>query len=354
MMRLGVRTEDEEVVVAPDFSTLAYMLEEYITLATSGIVIPSSFPESRRLADLPLLLKKRVRVIDDAPEREAVSRLLHPLRTEFGVEEKDEGNQLQFPKAMSDALKHRIKVVHRDLRRLATGFNHNLQIGISPESTRNILEHLRRDVRDVNARAILAQIEGILAAYGEVRFESPQPNVTAPPELIALFDRLLNDPNYLQLSDAVSALVFPQKRRAALAKVREYGRKLIENGVIAKGWNYAGKVVKAWTGVPVPEADTLLTLISGKSFPMLVDLRRARKRAIEAWLASAKTSQPISASGDTYDGLSWILPAGPPSDWDGGEISMLSFGTVSELVKELTRFAQQTPGGDSPKAAPQE
>jgi len=156
MMRLGVRTEDEAVVVAPDFSTLAYMLEEYITLAISGIVIPSSIPDFRRIAELPLLLKKRVRVIDDAPEREAVSRLLHPLRTEFGVEEKDDGNQLQFPKSMPAVVKHRIKIVHRDLRRLAIGFNHNLQIGISPESSRNMLEHLRRDVTDVNARAILA------------------------------------------------------------------------------------------------------------------------------------------------------------------------------------------------------
>ena len=115
-----------------------------------------------------------------------------------------------------------------------------------------------------------------------------------------------------------------------------------------------GTALKVMTGAPVPEADTLLTLISGKSFPMLVDLRRARKRAIEAWLATAKTSQLISASGYTYDGFSWILPAAPPSDWDGGEISMLSFGTASEVVKELARFAQQTPGGDSPKAAPQE
>ena len=47
MMRLGVRNEDEQVVVAPDFSTFAYMIEGCITLATARIVIPASSPEAR-------------------------------------------------------------------------------------------------------------------------------------------------------------------------------------------------------------------------------------------------------------------------------------------------------------------
>ena len=342
MMRLGVCSEDEQVVVVPDFSTFAYMLEEYITLAAARIVIPASSPEAKRLADLPLLLQKRVTMIDDAPEREAVSRLLYPVRAELGVQETDDGKQLRFPKGMPHEAEHRITVVHRFLFRLAAGFNHGVQVGISPEDTRNVLRNLRGELHNENARAILAQMEGILAAYGKVTFESPHPNVTAPRELIALFDRLLNDPDYLQLSGAVSDLALPQKRRAALSRVRDCGRKLVTNGLVTKGWNYAGNVVKAWTGVPVPEADALLSLVSGQNFPILVDLRPARKRAIEAWLKSARTSQPISASGDDYEGLAWTLPASPPDGWDGGEISMMSLGTVSELKRELERFAQQS------------
>ena len=53
MMRLGICNEDEQVVIVPDFSTFAYMLEEYITLATARIVIPAYSPEAKRLADSP-------------------------------------------------------------------------------------------------------------------------------------------------------------------------------------------------------------------------------------------------------------------------------------------------------------
>ena len=56
MMRLGARNSTDEVIIAPDFSISAYMLEEYISLGVMGIAIPNSAPESKILSDLPLLL----------------------------------------------------------------------------------------------------------------------------------------------------------------------------------------------------------------------------------------------------------------------------------------------------------
>jgi len=338
MMRLGVRIEDEEMVVAPDFSTFGYMLEEYITLATAGIVIPSSSPESRNLGELPPILRKRIRVLDDAAERQAANRILHPLRDELGVKETEDGNDLLFPKEMPRELKHAVRIVHRDLWRLATGFNHNLQVAISPEISRCITRQLRQELSDGNSRAILAQMEGILSTYGEVQFESPKPNLSTPAELIAVFDRLLNDPEYLGFSLAVSELALPQKRRAVLSRVRHCGRRLIANSLVAKGWDCVVKSIAAWTGAPLPASSTLATLISGKDFPILVDLRAARRRAITTWLKTAQTTMPISSSSTSYEGLSWILPARPPDEWDGGDLTVATFGKVSELLTELRRF----------------
>ena len=82
---------------------------------------------------------------------------------------------------MPHEAKYRITVVHRFLFRLAAGFNNGVQVGISPEDTRNVLRNLRGELYNEDARAILAQMEGILAAYGKVTIELPHPNVTAPP-----------------------------------------------------------------------------------------------------------------------------------------------------------------------------
>ena len=43
--RLGVRKDDQQVVLGTDFSSFAYMLEEFISLAVLRIAIPKSFPE---------------------------------------------------------------------------------------------------------------------------------------------------------------------------------------------------------------------------------------------------------------------------------------------------------------------
>jgi hypothetical protein len=346
MMRLGVEDETEEVVIAPDFSISAYMLEEYITLAAASIAIPSSAPESKRLEDLPPLFRKRVKIIDDAVEKEAASRLLYPVRVELGVKELSDSEQLRFPKPMPPETRHTVRLIHRTLYQLAAGFNHDLQVSIFPAAVQSAIRSLRKGLHENNSRAILAQIEGLLAVYGNVTFESPRPPEAAPLELVSLFDRLLNDPNYLTLSEAVSEIRSPQTRNAALSKVREWGRKLVTNAVFAKGWNYTGKVVKAWTGAPVPEADTLLTIISGKKFPLIVDLRDARKRAVSSWQSTLNTRPPLSASGDVYNGVSWIMPGAPPKDWDGGDISVYTLGTAGELKTALERVAQQINKGD--------
>lgn len=341
MMRLGARNDTEEVVIAPDFSISAYMLEEYITLAAAGIAIPSSVPESNRLADFPPLLRKRVRVIDDSVEREAVSRLLYPVRAELGLKESKDGKGLRFPKEMPRDAQYNVRLVHKTLFQFAVGFNHGIQVGIYPSTVQSAIRSLRKSLHDNNGRAILAQIEGLLSVYQDVPFESPRPPAASPPELVSLFDRLLNDPNYLRMSEAVSEIGEPQNRKAALSKVREWGRKLISNAVFAKGWDYTGKAVKAWTGAPLPEADTLLTIVTGKQFPLLVDLREARKRAVLTWQDKIKTSPPLSSSGDEYEGVSWIVSGRPPDDWDGDEIFTYSLGTVGQLKAALEGFAQQ-------------
>ncbi|HBT88535.1 hypothetical protein [Desulfobacter sp.] len=351
MMRLGARDDDEEIVIAPDFSISAYMLEEYITIAVAYIAIPASLPESKRLADMPPLFRKRIRVIDDAEEIDAVNRILYPVLNELGVKERKDGKSQIFPKDMPQVTRSSLRLMHKTLLQLAVGFNHGLQIGIHPFNVQTAIRHLRKDLSNINCRAILAQLEGLLSVYDDINFESPRPPATSPIELVSLFDRLINDPSYLQMSEAITDLREPQKRAAALSKVREWGRKLVDNAIFAKGWDYIGKGIKAWSGAPIPEADTLATIMSGKQFPMLLNLRQARKRAVQSWQRTMSTIPPLSATGDEYEGVSWIVSGTPAKDWDGGEIFSFSLGTAGQLKNALEKFAQQASAPDCHSAA---
>jgi hypothetical protein len=183
---------------------------------------------------------------------------------------------------------------------------------------------------------VLANIEGILNAYEDIRFETLKPAIDAPNDLITLFDRLVNDPGYLEFSDAVSQLAIPERRQSALVKVRELGRKLMSQQVVMKGWNYIGKVIKAWTGAPIPEAESLATVFSGKVFPPIVDLRRAKQRAINSWLSSYHLMSPISTYGHHIDAeIEWLQPdSAQPGiiSWSPDKLTQLAENAKNRLT----------------------
>lgn len=346
MIRLGARDEDEEVIIAPDFSTAAYMLEEYLALATTRIAISKSSPEAKSILQFPKLLQKRIVLINDDQEREAVSRILCPVLIELGIKERDSGLGLAYPSGMPCEVRRNFDILRKSLLRLAIGFNHGLQVGVYPSEVRSLSRNLRGGLANDEGRIVLAQLEGLLAVYGEVEFDAPLPPESSPPELISFFDRLLNDPSYLELSSSVADLGAPEKRQAALSRIRDWGRKLLMNSLLTKGGNYGGKAIKAWTGAPVPEADAMLSMFTGKTFPLLVDLRESRKRAIARWQQSLANTQPLSAFGESYTGVSWIVTGAPPENWDGGELMFHTFGTVRTLKTSLEKHAQQNSGGD--------
>ena len=95
--RIGVRRNDDEVVMGTDFSTFGYMLEEFISLGTHQIAIPRSFPEISAISFAPQLLKQRIAIIDDGLEIESTDRLLRPLMTELDIALDDETGDLKKP-----------------------------------------------------------------------------------------------------------------------------------------------------------------------------------------------------------------------------------------------------------------
>jgi hypothetical protein len=336
--RLGIELENHYVVRAIDFSTFAYMLEEFITLGATKIIIPQSAPEIAQLPQMPELLRKHVQVTNDANERETIERLLSPIRAEFGVEIRGETHNFKFPDEMPFPLRLSISRIHGDLTRLALGFNHAIAVGIDPNESKNVLRELRKQLRTANSRALIAQIEAIFHVYEGITFDGPTPRVNAPNDLIYTFDKLVNDPSYLKFSEAVSELSQPQIRQRAFARVREYGSKFILNPLVSAGWNFTTKLINVWTGVPIPEASTMATVISSiyrnKSFPILVNLTPARQQAMEMWHASYNNTQPCNRSGFPYttDEIYWLPPAKSiqPSHPDN---QLLEVGTVGEIIE---------------------
>ena len=337
--RLGVRMDDESVVIGTDFSSFAYMFEEFISLGAIQIAIPKSFPEIDALSDAPKLLRQRIVVLDDDSENVATDQVLNPVIKELGIGIDYKSGNLSRPKNLPKHVFIAMQRVRRDLRCMALGFNNSLHVDLDSNATISSSRLLREHIQQSDARTILASLEGILACYKDIKFDSVSPKIEAPSKMISVFDQLVNDPQYLELSRTVVTLSDESQRRGALSRLRSIGRSIVSSNFITTGWDTTAKLLKVWTGIPLPDSSLFSILLSGKTLPSLVVLHTARERALKMWMTSADHSVPFRRSGTPLSGdeIHWLPPCNSMKATHPGE-TLLHLGTVGELKRALKLF----------------
>jgi hypothetical protein len=312
------------------------MLEEYISYGVFSIVIPSSSPEISLVTDFPDLLRKRLKLVDDENDNEAVARVLSKLRNEFNITLLQDDNSLSFPKGIDRTTRRQISQIHADVKRLAFGFNHGVNIELNTSHSADNIRQLRKKVQDTDTRVVLSHIEGVLSRYESVSFGSIVPKDSNPRELISIFDRLLNDPEYIAFSRSVSRLNEVKTRQRTLVEVREFARRLSSSRFVGATWDYITKILKVWPGVPLPESKDLAGIISGRTIPAIVDLTERRARAVENWFSYARQNPPLWRDGRHLgEDVDWLPPlrsmkAGGPSAvylslWDSWRVETITY-----------------------------
>ncbi len=338
--RMGIRKETEEIVIGHDYSCFANMLEEYISFGAVDICMPKSAPEILSMDEMPSLLKNRIKIFNDDDEIEAMRRVLHGLRREFEVIITDEDQRLKFKKDTSKEIIRNINYIHSVVKKLAIGFNHGIQIDVNPDPSIQSLRYLREITKDSQTRIVLAQLEALMGLYEGVGFQAPTPPKDTPPlEIISVFDRLINDKTYLEYSDSVAQLADPSRRDNAMIHIRDLERGVRSLSFVSAGWNYAAKVIKAWSGVPVPESGAISSIIQGRSLPAFVDLQAARENAVSMWKKTDLVDSPLGRDGKSLvEGeVLWIPPLSSMEIYSTDNKPFSSFGKVSDLLEALEK-----------------
>ena len=203
-----------------------------------------------------------------------------------------------------------------------------------------MLRDLRAKVSDSTARIILSQIEALLKTYKDVSFDALISSSNVSQELISIFDRLVNDRGYLQYSDSIARLTLPETRDQALVDLREFSRRTSSKEFVGSSWNYFTKILKVWTGIPLPESKEIASLIHDKALPPLINLKESRQRAFQMWRDLDNTDQPLRRDGLPIGDrkVLWIPPLPSMKFGDSG---FSTLGSVSELLKALTEMQNQ-------------
>jgi hypothetical protein len=228
------------------------------------------------------------------------------------------------------------------VKRLAFGFNHGVHIELNPAHSAETIRQIRKKVRDNNTRTILSQLEGILSRYEPLSFSSIVPKDSMPKELISIFDRLLNDPDYITFSQSVLKLSQPRTREKALIEIREFVRRVFLTSFAGVAWDYITKVVRVWPGIPLPEAKDFAAIVNGRTIPTIVDLAEPRSRAVENWFSYAKENPPLGRDGKqlSEEYVEWLPPL-PSMEAGGPSSQSLRLGTVGEILELLKKFRQR-------------
>lgn len=341
--RVGVKKDTQEIVIARDFSCFALMLEEHISFGAVNICIPSSSPELKAFEDMPRILRERIRVLDDKEEDEVTRRILYELRKEFKVGILEDELHLEKNKEMPISLFKDIDFVHQCFKKLALGFNHNVQVDINVDYAAVVVRRLRGKCTDRQTRIILAQLESIFRSYERIEFKAPALiSGNAPKELINIFNKLINDSTYLEYSDSIANLSKPSSRAKALNRVREISEGIKSSEIVKNGWNITSKIITACSGVPVPDTTILSSFSSERQLPQLTDLSVARSDVVNTWKESTLSKVPLKRDGQPIadDSVFWLPPLKSMEVYSPNNESISSFGTVNELLNCLQEYTE--------------
>jgi hypothetical protein len=335
--RIGVHRDSHEVVIASDFSTFAWMIEEFVSLGVCAICIGKSAPESRLVTKMPPLLRRRITLANDEEELRARALIMEPIHEEVGCRVVQ--GSVKFDRKTKDDLKAAIIRVHRDLYALAVGLNHGVQVNMHPARTIAALHYLRGALRDPRGRSVATQLSGVMAAYVPVTFDGPQITATAPTELVNIFDQLVNEESYSGFSNSIGSLTQSKGRKAALARARTYLRRIIKSPPAQVIVDTISKIVKVGGANAIPQASSLFSMFQGRALPMLLDLSPARSQALNRWLATAGSAPPFSSEGRQLNtpAIDWLPPLQSASADEPGS-PHVSMGRVGELIAALTAY----------------
>jgi hypothetical protein len=269
--------------VVGDGSGLQFLVEEFIALGAIEVAVDACSSISNVVGQLPRAYKKRVIIVN---KREKVSKklkgFLNPIADEF---------DLKFcpPNSMSGNRKTPEKVLtaayglQRSLYWFLMALDYKLQVDVDLTSMKNDIGTLRQLSRNPDSRANLAVLSGILETYNPITYSSLSLHSTAPSQLVQVFQEFAQDEAYREISAQAHLLGFPAHARKAVVNIGRLSREFVTKSPFKQIVNLSSKLISAATSLPLPDADSVASLVRDAYLPPIIPLKKAIQKAKETW-----------------------------------------------------------------------
>jgi hypothetical protein len=284
-----------------DASSFPFIIEEIISVGAIGVAIPAESLSSFALDTLFPPLKRRIKIVDkDLGIAQMDRTIRQPINQEFGLKRLDT-LAITFEKEISRDVQDAVCCLEARWYHFLLGLEYGLQIDVEIERLKQAVVLLRNHAKTPNARATLATFAGILASYEPHEVGVIEMVPVAQDELVQVFETFLEDETYRAMSEEFHDLGFAHRLKTRLSRIGTLSKRLVHKKVFKNIVDLGTKSVTAATKIPLPEAELGERLLKKKYLPPAISLKRALKRAHDAWEKSGCEFVSLKGFGQPTD-----------------------------------------------------
>jgi FAD/FMN-containing dehydrogenase len=208
------------------------------------------------------------------------------------------------------------------LERFVIGVDNQVQVDVNAQVMLHDVRVLTEVVKDTEARANLATLEGVLRTYKPLEVPSLVLRSEAGGGLSRIFHGFVEDETYRLLAREAGLLGIPTRASYALVRMRRTATDLLGKPRFRAAADLTAGTIKAASTIPAPASKAGQVLLDRQYYlPPLISLRDAEERAVTKWADAAPPF--VSTSNRVYDGARTVRPEGP-------EARALGFEDISD------------------------
>jgi hypothetical protein len=289
-----------ETVHVPDLSSLQYLIEEFIALSATKIAIPKDSDMASAVEYLHPSLNKKVKLVGKKFQLYGKwGVILAPVQEEFQVRltKTDSPGEyaLGVERDVSEELRQAIPTLFFLFRTFVFGLENELQIELDLDSIKQATNTIRRNSQSPETRMNLAHLSGLFEAYEQQNITSLGIVPKAYDENIAIFQELIEDQIYKNISQQSHSLGIPSLLQKAKSNIKRLSKQLITKTPYKQILTLSSKIFTAATGIPAIDSDWAASFLKKKYLPPIITFDKAIHKAHEAWKSS--DHQPIAPKG---------------------------------------------------------
>jgi len=281
--------------VTTDYSVYPFLVEELVSVGVSQIAVVSGTGQAEMLPVLSNFMKDRIVIIDPSINIKQVSSLFDPIADELGA-------TFQFPpvptygvsvtrdKPISNKATSEDKIcticaqLYPDFFKLVLGMQYELEIEFDIIRAKQHLLFLRDHLRSREARDLTAILSGVLSNYEEMELDTLEFITPAHNSFRKVFEDLLNDSNYRNMSQSsyglgVAACVDEAKKAFAAS-----AQKVNNNSKFAGVFRQSSRKIQVARSTSNLASQASVSEDMASYMPPILPFNSVRKRAQETWL----------------------------------------------------------------------